>query len=67
METIKKVIVVVMMCGLIYLSGCAAGAATAGYSMRAKTADELSPAAEQRLTERIMREVKLWHDSQTIK
>jgi len=38
--------------------------ATAAYSVRTKTAEELTPAAEQRLSERIMREVKLWHKTQ---
>ncbi|KKL80867.1 hypothetical protein LCGC14_2000520 [marine sediment metagenome] len=59
----KKVIVFVMMLGFICFSGCAAGSATAIYSVRAKTAEELSPEAEQRLVDRIMRDVKLWHEA----
>ncbi len=31
----------------IILQGCAAGSATAGYAMRAGTADELKPAARE--------------------
>ena len=59
----KKLIVFLMMCGLFCFSGCAAGSATAIYSVRAKTAEELAPEAEDRLVERIMRDVKLWHES----
>ena len=40
-----------------FLSGCAAGAATAGYSLRSVTADSLSPQAEQRIVERTKREM----------
>jgi len=41
------------------LSGCALGAgtsATAGYSLKAKTAEELSPTGEQRIIERAKQE-----------
>ncbi len=64
MKTLKRLVIVTMVSGLIYLSGCALGSATAAYSVRTKTAEELTPAAEQRLSERIMREVKLWHKTQ---
>jgi len=65
MKTVKRIVVFVMLCGIIYFSGCAAGSATAGYSLRAATADELSPKAEWELTERIMQKVKQWHESQS--
>lgn len=41
------------------LTGCAAGAATAGYALKAKEADYLSAQGEQRITERVKREVML--------
>lgn len=43
--------------GLIFLSGCAAGAATAGYSLKAQSADSLSTSAEQRIVDRVKREM----------
>ena len=49
---IKYILIVV----LFVCSGCAAGAATAGYSMKAGTADELSQKARQSIIE----EVKTW-------
>lgn len=59
----KTIITVIICIGLLAVCGCAAGSATAGYSLRAGTADELSPKAERELTERIMQKVKQWHDS----
>jgi hypothetical protein len=42
----------------LLLTGCAAGSATAGYSMKAQTADSLSTEAEQRIVDRAKNEVK---------
>jgi PBP1b-binding outer membrane lipoprotein LpoB len=56
-EQKMKIVIYILLIIMILLSGCAAGAATAGYSLRAKTADELSPAAEHRITEQIKAEV----------
>lgn len=39
------------------LTGCAAGAATAGYALKAHSADSLSSQAEQRIVERTKREI----------
>ncbi len=41
------------------LTGCAAGSATAGYALKAKEADYLSAQGEQRITNRVKREVLL--------
>lgn len=41
----------------LILSGCAAGAATAGYAIKAQSADGLSAAAEQRIIDRAKREI----------
>ena len=49
---------------LILLGGCAAGSATAGYSVRCKTAEELSPAAEDRLVNKIEADLKTWMKSE---
>ena len=49
---------------LILLGGCAAGSATAGYAVRAKTAEELSPEAEDRLVSKIKADLKLWVKSE---
>lgn len=46
---------------VLILSGCAAGsaaAATAGYSLKAQSADSLSAEAEERIVERVKREIK---------
>ena len=45
---------------LILFGGCAAGSATAGYSVRCKTAEELSPEAEDRLVIKIKEDLKTW-------
>lgn len=45
------------MLSLVILSGCAAGAATAGYALKAQSADSLTAAAEQRIVERTKREI----------
>ena len=39
------------------LTGCAAGSATAAYSLKAREADYLSAQGEQRITERVKKEV----------
>lgn len=46
-----------MAIALTTLAGCAAGAATAGYSLRAHEADSLSAQAEQRIIDRAKREI----------
>lgn len=42
---------------MLSLQGCALGSASAGYSLRCKTAEELSTTAENRLVERITEDV----------
>ena len=39
------------------LSGCAAGAATAGYALKAQSADSLTASAEQRIVDRAKMEI----------
>ena len=39
------------------LTSCAAGSATAGYALKAREADYLSAQGEQRITERVKREI----------
>ena len=46
------------------LVGCAAGSATAGYSVRAKTAEELSPKAEDRLVTKIKDDIEIWLEAE---
>lgn len=41
---------------LTAMSGCAAGAATAGYALKAQTADSLTASAEQKIVDRAKRE-----------
>lgn len=43
------------------LFSCAAGAATAGYSIKAQSADSLTASAEQRLVDRVKSEIMLEH------
>jgi len=40
-----------------FLTGCAAGSATAAYSLKSREADYLSAAGEQRITDRVKGEV----------
>jgi hypothetical protein len=42
---------------LALLSSCAAGAATAGYALKAQSADSLTTDAEQKIVERAKREI----------
>lgn len=39
------------------LTGCAAGAATAGYALKAQSADSLTASAEQRIVDRAKSEI----------
>jgi len=49
--------------GMSTLTSCAAGSATAGYALKAREADCLSAKGEQRITERVKRELMLeWND-----
>jgi hypothetical protein len=41
------------------MTSCAAGAATAAYALKAKEADCLSAAGEERVTERVKREIQM--------
>ena len=43
---------------LSILSGCAAGAATSAYSLKAQSADSLTSSAEQRIIDRAKREIR---------
>ena len=63
----KKVILFAMLFASVFIAGCAAGSATAGYSVRAKTAEELSPDAEDRLVTKIKEDMKLWLDAELAK
>lgn len=42
---------------IMVFSSCAAGAATAGYALKAQTADSLTAAGEQRIVDRVKREI----------
>ena len=42
---------------LAILTGCAAGAATAGYAIKAQSSDSLTSAAEQRIVDRTKQEI----------
>ena len=55
-----KTLICISLVGLIIFGGCAAGAATAGYSVRAKTAEELAPEATDRIVNRIKEDLKPW-------
>lgn len=39
------------------LAGCAAGAAASGYALKAQSADSLTATAEQKIVDRVKREV----------
>ena len=58
MNKIRKLITLsIPTLSLALLSSCAAGAATAGYALKAQSADSLTASAEQRLVERTKREI----------
>ena len=61
MKSIKTLLVLIALFGIILVSGCAAGSATAGYSLKAGTAKELTRKGEEELTASIIKEIKLWH------
>lgn len=42
----------------LLLTSCAAGSATAGYALKAQTADNLSACAEQRIVDRVKNELR---------
>ena len=54
----KLMIISLPMLSLTILTGCAAGAATAGYSLKSQSADSLTASAEQRIIDRAKREVR---------
>lgn len=58
MKTINKLMRITLpMLALAVLTGCAAGAATAGYSLKSQSADSLTAAAEQKIVDRTKREI----------
>lgn len=57
MKTVKKIILFPLASLLLLLTGCAAGAATAGYAIKAQSADGLTTEAEQRIVDRVKREI----------
>lgn len=52
---IYNVIIISMVC--LVVTGCAAGAATAGYAIKAQSADSLTASAEQRIVDRTKSEI----------
>ena len=68
MKLFKKLIMLSLPAfSLILFSGCAAGAATAGYALKSQCADSLTSDAEQRIVDRakreMMAEMNLTHSS----
>lgn len=53
MKHVLVIVVLLSVCiiGISALSGCAAGSATAGYSMRAGSADDVSSQVRQRIVD----------------
>jgi hypothetical protein len=54
----KKNVAMVFVLSSFLLSGCVAGSATAGYSLKAQSASNLTTEAEQRIVDRVKSEVK---------
>lgn len=59
-----------VLCSLVvisstFLSGCAVGSATAGYALKAQCADSLTACAEQRIVERVKKELLDGNDKTT--
>lgn len=58
MKNLKRNIkILVVLCFLPLLAGCAAGSATAAYAVKAREADYLSAEGEMRVTNRVKREM----------
>jgi hypothetical protein len=60
MKALNKVLVTMSMFSIAILTGCAAGAATAvtaGYSLKAQSADSLTADGEQRIIDRAKKEI----------
>lgn len=53
----KKLLPLTLALACLMLTSCAAGSATAGYALKAQTADGLSAAAEERLIEKTKSEI----------
>lgn len=53
----KKWVLVMLIC-LPFIAGCAAGSATAGYALKASTADEISPKARRSIIEDAVEKAK---------
>jgi hypothetical protein len=52
-------LLVILLCSVCFgLWGCAAGSATAGYSLAAKSADELSPQARKAIVDEAVAKMK---------
>jgi hypothetical protein len=58
MKNLKKLATLALpLLSVFVLTGCAAGAATAGYSIKSQSADSLTASAEQKIVERTKREI----------
>ena len=57
MNKLSKLITISFPLSLAIMTGCAAGAATAGYSLKSQSADSLTSSAEQKIVERTKREI----------
>ncbi len=53
--TVLSMITLSVMCS--FITGCAAGSATAGYALKSQSADSLTASAEERLVNRVKREI----------
>ena len=52
----------ILLLPLIALTGCAAGSATAAYSLKALEADSVSSECENRIVERVKNEIEMEFD-----
>lgn len=58
MKTFSKLVTISLsILTLAILTGCAAGAATAGYALKSQSADSLTASAEQRIVDRTKAEI----------
>lgn len=53
----RLVVILIPVFSVVVLTGCAAGAATAAYSLKAQCADGLTTEGEQRIVDRAKREI----------
>lgn len=62
----RRLVLVLLVC-LPFISGCAAGSATAGYSLKAGSSDELVPKARKSIIDEAFQKAKAYVDANFVR